>query len=107
MPRIGKLRHRLTLETRQIEPDGAGGELVSWIGGDAVWAAIEPLSGVELLKRDRLAGALTHRVTLRFRADITPEMRMRLGNRIFEISVARDVDERHRWLDCLCEEKYL
>lgn len=107
MIRLGKLRHRLVIETRETTPDGAGGEVVTWAAGATIWASIEPLSGVELLRRDRLSGTLTHRITVRYREGIAPAMRFRLMDRIFEIAVVRDVDERHRWLDCLCEEKYL
>jgi len=107
MKRTGALRHRVVIEHRTVQPDGAGGQTVTWNDGATVWAAIEPLSGVELLRRDRVSGALTHRVSLRFRDDVVPEGRLRYGARIFEILVVRDVDERHRWLDCLCEEKNL
>ncbi len=107
MNEIGKMRHRLMIERRETVPDGAGGTVVTWMSGETVWAAIEPVAGVEVLRQDRLSGTLTHRVTVRYRSDIAPEMRFRSGDRIFEISVVRDIDERHRWLDCICEEKYL
>ncbi|MEO0618818.1 MAG: phage head closure protein [Pseudomonadota bacterium] len=106
MGALGELRHRLTLEMRNVESDDAGGEIVTWIGGATVWGEVTPLSGVEFLRQDRLASTLTHRVRLRYRDDVSAAVRLRLGGRIFEILSVRDVEERHRWLECLCEEKY-
>jgi head-tail adaptor len=34
-------------------------------------------------------------------------MRFRKGTRIFHIVSAIDVEERRRWLNCLCEEREL
>ena len=36
-----------------------------------------------------------------------PAMRFRKGTRIFHIVSAIDVEERMRWLTCLCEEREL
>ncbi|MEL7544086.1 MAG: phage head closure protein [Pseudomonadota bacterium] len=106
MGALAEMRHRLTIETRDVASDGAGGEIATWVEGATVWGQVTPLSGVEFLRQDRLSSTLTHRIRLRFRNDVTAAMRLRLGPRIFEILSVRDVNERHRWLECLCEEKY-
>ena len=46
-------------------------------------------------------------MTLRYRAWVAPAMRFRKGTRIFHIVSAIDVEERKRWLTCLCEEREL
>lgn len=107
MGRIGAMRHRLVIEARDAISDSGGGQTVSWSSGATVWAEITPLSGGELLRQDRLSATITHRISLRYRSDVAPEMRFRSGERLFEILTVRDVDERHRRLECLCEEKYL
>jgi hypothetical protein len=43
MTAIASLRHRLTLEAPEDEPDGAGGVVRVWNSLGQVWAAIEPL----------------------------------------------------------------
>ena len=92
------LRHRLTLEQLSRVADEGGGfhrEL-----GDSGHA-------LERYEADRLAGRITHQVSLRYRAGVAPAMRFRKGTRIFHIVSAIDVEERKRWLTCLCEEREL
>ena len=45
------------------------------------------------------------RVTIRYREGIKSKMRVAIGSRILEIVSVIDVDERHRQLDLLCEER--
>ena len=84
--------------------DGAGGETVSWETLATLWARIEPLSGAERLMAERLEAAVTHRVTIRFREGVTHEMRFSIGSRLFGIRAIRDLEERHRYLETICEE---
>ncbi|MEL6289398.1 MAG: phage head closure protein [Pseudomonadota bacterium] len=104
---LSDLRHRVTIEARSVLPDGAGGQIESWVPGEEVWAAVVPLSGVEALRQDRIATTVTHRVRVRYRSDLDAAKRLRMGDRVLEILSVIDVDERHRWIDCLCEEKNL
>jgi SPP1 family predicted phage head-tail adaptor len=103
----GDLRHRLVLEETQRVSDGAGGFTEDWVTVAAVWAAIRPSGGGESVEAGRLAGRMTHDVTIRYRAGVTPAMRFRQGNRLFQILAAIDEDERKRMLRCLCEERDL
>ena len=103
----GDLRHRLTLEEAQRVSDGAGGYTETWVSVTDVWAAIRPDGGGEGVEADRLAGRVSHVVTLRYLAGVTPAMRLRQGTRVFHILAAIDEDARHRWLRCLCEERDL
>ncbi|MCW2307894.1 phage head closure protein [Rhodobium gokarnense] len=105
-PTIGELRHRLTLERPERTPDGAGGATVSWVTVADVWAAIAPASASETEIAGRLDGVVTHRVTLRRRADLAGGMRLKAGTRVLKILVAHDPDERGRWTECLAEEEH-
>lgn len=104
---IGALRHRLTLEQSSLNPDGGGGVTESWVQVAQVWGAIEPLSGRERVEAARIAGRHMYDITLRYRADVEPAMRFRLGGRIFHILSTEDVDGRGHWLKALCEEREL
>ncbi len=73
----------------------------------ALWADLRPSGGSETVEADRLAGRVTHEVSLRYRAGVQPAMRFRGGARLFHILSVIDVDERRRWLRCLCEEREL
>ncbi|MBI3275019.1 MAG: phage head closure protein [Methylocystis sp.] len=48
--------------------------------------------------------SLTHLVRMRWRADVTSEMRLVVGSRKLLIHSVYDPDERRRLLMCRCEE---
>ena len=76
-----------------------------WRIDDAtVWAAIEPLKGSERLRAEQLENPVTHRVSIRHRAGVTPKMRIKFGTRILNIRAVIDPEERNRSLELLCEE---
>ena len=100
----GALRHRITLQSATDTPDGGGGFTTVWTDVATVWAAIEPLKGREQLHAAQLETPVTHRVTLRYRAGVTPKMRVKFGTRVFNIRAVIDAEERHRTLELMCEE---
>ena len=87
--------------------DGAGGFTETWMEVATVWAAVQPNGGSEAVESGRLAGRVSHTVSLRYREGVTPAMRFRMGTRVFHILAAIDEDERRRWLRCFCEERDL
>ncbi|MBI1385710.1 MAG: phage head closure protein [Rhizobiales bacterium] len=101
---IGDLRHRLTLETPVDVPDGAGGFERTWQDGGVVWGRLKPLSGREFVAKGKLASRITHEITVRYRTDVLPSMRLRLATRVFEILAVIDDYEPGRWRTCHCEE---
>jgi SPP1 family predicted phage head-tail adaptor len=105
--RPSRLRQRLTLEELKRASDGGGGFTESWVAIATLFADLRPIGGVERAESDRLAGSVTHEVVLRYRPGVVPAMRLRKVTRIFHILAVIDVEERHRWLKCLCEERDL
>ena len=100
------MRHRLALEDADRAADGGGGAIVTWVarrrsvGGDA------PRVGRRDVWRPAvLRGRVTHEITIRHRAGVTPRRRFRLGARVFDIRAVIDVDEARRFLRCLVEER--
>ncbi|MEO8651001.1 MAG: phage head closure protein [Hyphomicrobiaceae bacterium] len=104
---IGRLRHRLTLEAANRTPDGGGGASETWTTIAEIWAEITPTGGAESVDADALTGRVSHEIVLRYRPDVAPVMRLRSAARLFEITAVIDVDERQRWLKCLCVERDL
>jgi SPP1 family predicted phage head-tail adaptor len=104
---IGRLRHRLTLETASSTPDDGGGAVETWTSVAQLWGHIAPTGGSEIADADGLGGRITHEITLRHRSGVTPAMRFVSGSRRFEIMAVIDIDERRRWLKCLCMERDL
>lgn len=103
----GTLRHRIMIEAESQTSDGGGGMSNPWaapITVAKVWAAIQPLRGTERLRAQQLEESITHRITLRYRADIRPSHRVNFKGRIFNIRSVTNVEERNRWLELMCEE---
>jgi SPP1 family predicted phage head-tail adaptor len=99
----GKLNHRLTLEAPAETPDGAGGVTRSYSPVATLWAHVEPLSARGAVEAQALGANVTHRIRIRYSADITLRHRLRDGMRVFRIVVMR---ERHRrFLDIDAEER--
>lgn len=103
MIRAGLLRERVTLQRRADTPDGGGGVTAAWQDVATLWARVQPEKGSEILKADRLQNPQRYIVTLRWRADVTPEMRLLWAGRVFEIYSVANVDERRSGLQLVCE----
>lgn len=102
---IGDLRERLALEAPLDTPDGGGGVTRGWALLAEVWGAIRPSTGSERAEADGVCGYVSHEIWIRHRTDVTPDMRLRLATRVFEIRAVMDVNERRRHLRCLVEER--
>jgi len=101
----GAMSARLVLERPVEVADGQGGTDVSFEAVASLWARIEPLGETSEERAGSDLVTLTHRVWLRFRADIRSGMRLRKGERVFVIRSLRDPDDGGRYLVCLCEEE--
>jgi SPP1 family predicted phage head-tail adaptor len=104
--RIGELRKQIVVQQEQQTPDGAGGYALAWTTLATVWADIAPVSGKEVFASGHLEGRVTHKVTLRWRADIniTSDMRIVYSSRAFNILAVLNGDERNRFAEILVEE---
>lgn len=113
----GRLREEWTLQARVRERDEAGGfQDPDWrdILDGTVWAEVVPISSMERLRRQQVGANVTHRVTIRYRPEVTAAMRLRrteegpdgeLVERVLNIAEApRDLGGRRAWLQFLCLE---
>ncbi len=100
----GAYRHRITLQQATETRDSLGGTVQAWATFATVWAAIEPLSGRELLQAQQVQAEVTHRVRLRYMNGVTAELRVLFGTRYFNILSAVNVQERNREIVLTCKE---
>lgn len=101
--RLGEMRHRISLQDKTItKQEGIAKE--SWTTGAAVWASIADISGKEFFQAAAVQSEVTTRIRIRFRAGITPAMRVLYGSRVFAILSVIDKDERHREIELMCKE---
>ncbi len=100
----GELRHRVTFQKRGIDP--ATGGLTGWVDYVTVWAKVEDLSGRDYFQAQILgeASLVTSRITVRWRPDIDPHMRVKFGSRFFDIKAILDPDGRRRSMQIMCAE---
>lgn len=98
-------RHRITLQQASREPDGMGGFMESWQDIATVWAEVQPLMGKAYMVAKQTQSALSHRVRIRYRDGVTPDMRVQFGTRHFIIDAVLCPDERKHELHLMCVER--
>lgn len=102
--RAGDLRHRVTIQEKQVTKNSYGEEVITWQDVATVWAAVEPLRGREFLEAQRAGAEVTTRIRIRHRDGIRPEMRVVQGNHTYDIKAVLDVGGRGRELHLMCRE---
>lgn len=101
----GELNKRITIEKKVTKGNGRGGVCsVEWEEFATIWAAILPLSGREIIQAEQLKSEITGRVKMRFMPGISPEMRIKFGNRIFNIAGIINTNEANRELILMVKE---
>lgn len=101
----GRLRHVLEIQTC-TEAANAAGELVpTWATAATRRAEIEPLAGRELWIAQQAQASVTHRVTLRYYAGLTPKMRFKWGSVYFQIESVLVAEQVFNRTECLCTEQ--
>lgn len=103
----GALRCELALEQVSATPDGMGGFSESWSEVATVFARIEPVAAQSAFGGDQTLETVTHRIAMRFRADVKSGMRFSRGPRRFAIVTVHDPDESGRFLLCRTREEGL
>lgn len=97
----GGLDRRVEIQRATEVQDSFGQVTQTWVLQAAVWAKFEPAGGAEGFtaeQRSSRAGAV---FTIRYRAGITPRMRIKMGGEIWEIEAVAE-PERRRWLVLTC-----
>lgn len=102
--RAGELRHRITLRIATVSQDDCGQPVQTWTDHATVWAAVEPLRGREYFESQQQQAEVTTRIRIRYRAKVSPVMRVKWGVRIYKIEAVIDPDERHQELQLMCAE---
>jgi SPP1 family predicted phage head-tail adaptor len=102
-PSIGALRHRLMIQAPVDTEDGAGGFRRTWRDTEPVWASVQAASAFDA-SLGRSGQTISHRITMRWRDDLTTGHRMRDGTRIYIVRSVHDATGEKRFLVALTEE---
>lgn len=95
---MARLKHRVTIQAIARVEDLQGGYTESWVDGETIHASIEPAKGWEKFQAQQTQTPVTHKITARYRADITTAVRLKFGSRIFAVKEVRNVNEDNRFL---------
>lgn len=76
----------------------------TWAFKASVWANIRPMRGSELVNAQQVDAQLSHRITIRYRNDITAKWRICDGDRIFNVESVIDINDRHHMMELVCSE---
>jgi len=102
---IGKLRHKVELQSVQRVKNAYMEDIEDWTTFANQWASIEPLRGTQALIAQQIEAEMTHRVIIRYNANMTADCRVKFDSRIFSLAAPpRDIDERQHYQELMCKE---
>jgi SPP1 family predicted phage head-tail adaptor len=99
----GMLREPIAIERQTLVSDGMGGHTSTWITLATVRAHVKPLSGREALQAMQLQASITHRIYMRYRADLLPSDRLVMRGQPLQIRSILNIEMRDRWLELSCD----
>ena len=103
----GEMDRRITIQRYNPAVKSRTGERIEegWADLATCWARVRSAASREFWEAQAAHAELTHDVTIRYRAGITADMRLRFSGRVFDI-VAPPVDpeDRHAFLILKCRE---
>ena len=104
--RAGQLNKFIEIQSFTLTPDDYGGPgNKTWVKHSDSWAAIWPQKSKEEVIDGKLVVVDRSLIRIRYTAGITGAMRVKFGERIFEIKGIKNIDEKNETLDLLCNEK--
>ncbi len=100
--RIGQLRDRIQILRRVTQVDELGQPVEVWSVADSAWADVRYLGGLETIRANREGAQVQASVRLRYRADITPALRVQIGGLLLDIEAVLPCKGR-AYLDLVCK----
>jgi SPP1 family predicted phage head-tail adaptor len=101
----GEFRHIITFQKKSGEQNDYGEVIDQWEDIITTRAAIYPISGKEFFSAEKINNETTHKVNIRYMPGITPDMRIKFGERIFDlIAPPINFQEKNVQLQLLCKE---
>ena len=104
-PRAGKMRNRVTYQTRVLgAPNELGEQKAIWSNVATVYAEVISMTGSELYRAKQIHAEATIQITVRYDSRYSPAGRFLIGAReIYPLSV--NGDQLNRFQTCLCKEQ--
>lgn len=101
MIRNGKRRHLITAYSRTENR----GSKPTYTAIGTVWGSIEQFKGDEKSYGSQVIAKASHTIQIRYLAGVGPQTQFQWNSRKFNvIAPPKNLDERDRYLICICEE---
>lgn len=100
----GMLRESLTLQREVSAPDAFGGQVKEFQTYATTKGAVTPLSGREAVYGMQLEASITHRIYMRYRADLKPKDRIVLRGVPLQVRAVINLELRNKWLEVTCDQ---
>ena len=100
------LRQRITFlkPSPSENTDTLNARTVDYIEYKTVWASVLPMSGKEYAEAQKLRSETTYNVIVRYRPDITTDMKIRYGKKELNIISVLNIGERKEILKIIAAE---
>ena len=95
-----RLRYRVVFLRRVVTVEH-GISKERWVTAFICWCGAEPLSGREFWEAAAINRENEVRFTIRYRKDVSAEMRIRLDSTVYDITSILDKNNRHEALEIL------
>lgn len=100
----GLLRCKVAIQSRSAGRNDFGEPEDKWNDIVITRASINPLSGQDFISAMKEQAAVTHKVTIRYNPAVRASMRVKYGERNFDILHVVDTWERHSEMVLMCKE---
>lgn len=101
---VGELRYRIIFQEYGTITTPNGFDVEDWKDYKTVWSAVYPVKGKEFWSAKSVYVENTVKFICRYNPQINNKMRIKHGQRYFNIIGIIDVDERHKWLQIMAVE---
>lgn len=101
---IGKLKHKITFQQVSNLKNEYGEQEKEWLDVKTVWAEIKPISGKQFFTAKQINSEISHNIYIRYRAGLSPDMRIKFKERTFEILYIMNVNEANTLMQIYCKE---
>ncbi|MFT4271285.1 MAG: phage head closure protein [Pantoea sp.] len=104
MPDPGELDKRVTLRQRVDQSAGDYDTESVFLNIREVWARVRQVGATTLHESAQTEHAVTHYITIRFRAAVTSDYEIVLDGLVYAVKRTRDLNSARRFLLLECEE---
>ena len=94
---IGDLNRRCTLRRRQDAPTGAFGMAQTFSDSTLLWARVEVMAGSALRDGQQIATVATHRLWIRYRAEVGVDHEVVCGGKTYRVLRVTDWQDARRF----------